>query len=273
MADFVLGRDHTTLLYRADDDRLRVVKAGESPPDDDETDRNDGWIDLDRVKVSVAPEAEWRQMFREAWRLQRENFWDEDMAGIDWDGVYARYLPLVDRVGTRGEFSDLLWELLGELGTSHAFESGGEYRDRPHYWQGKLGVDWLHEDGRYIIGRIVTGDPWDPAATSPLNRLGVDVQPGDVVTAVNGIPVGPDASPGRLLVNLADEEVELTIERDDEYHLVVVRAIADEQPARYRDWVNANRYLVHEHTGGRVGYVCTSPTWAPRASPSSTGAS
>ncbi|WP_051759296.1 S41 family peptidase [Herbidospora cretacea] len=254
VADFSLGRDHSTLLYRSGD-RLRVVKAGESPSDDDETDRNDGWIDLDRVKVSVAPEAEWRQMFREAWRLQRENFWDEDMAGIDWDGVYARYLPLVDRVGTRGEFSDLLWELLGELGTSHAFESGGEYRDRPHYWQGKLGVDWLYEDGRYIIGRIVTGDPWDPLATSPLNRLGVDAAPGDVVTAINGMPVGPDASPGRLLVNLADEEVELTIEHDDEYHLVVVRALCDEQPARYRDWVNANRALVHEHTGGRVGYV------------------
>ncbi|MFC7642433.1 PDZ domain-containing protein [Streptosporangium lutulentum] len=192
MSEFQLGRDGATLLYQAGK-RLRVIRAGETPEEDDSSNRTGGWVDMHRVKVSIRPEAEWRQMFREAWRLQRENFWSEDMAGIDWDGVYRRYLPLVDRVTTRGEFSDLLWELLGELGTSHAYESGGAYRSRPHYRQGKLGVDWSFEDGHYRIAGIVNGDRWDPEATSPLNRLGVDVRPGDVVLAVNGQPVGPEA--------------------------------------------------------------------------------
>ncbi|MET8146335.1 PDZ domain-containing protein [Sphaerisporangium sp. NPDC005288] len=255
VGDFRLGQDGTTLLYRSRG-RLRVVKAGEAPPDDDAPGRASGWIDLDRVKVSVCPEAEWRQMFREAWRLQRENFWVQDMAGIDWDGVYERYLPLVDRVGTRGEFSDLLWELLGELGTSHAYESGGEYRPRPHYWQGKLGVDWSYADGVHTIARIVAGDPWDPEATSPLNRPGLDVRPGDAVLAINGQPVGAAAGPARLLVNQADQEVELTVRRGDgPPRTVTVKAISDEQPARYRDWVEANRARTHERTGGRVGYL------------------
>src|SRR5438046_2459630 len=84
------------------------------------------------MRWSVRPDAEWRQMFREAWRLQREHFWVEDMSGIDWPEVYERYLPLVNRVSTRAEFSDLLWEVHGELGTSHAYELGGAYRTGPN---------------------------------------------------------------------------------------------------------------------------------------------
>ncbi|MGC5015997.1 S41 family peptidase [Streptosporangium sp. DT93] len=255
VSEFRLGRDGDTLLYRSGA-RLRMIRAGEGEPEDDDTPgRASGWVDLSRVKVSVRPEAEWRQMFREAWRLQRENFWTEDMAGLDWDGVYLRYLPLVDRVTTRGEFSDLLWELLGELGTSHAYESGGAYRSRPHYRQGKLGVDWAFEDGVHRIAGIVGGDRWDPEATSPLNRLGVDVRPGDVVLAVNGQPVGADVSPDELLVNQADQEVQLTVRRGDDRWTVTVRAIGDEQPGRYRDWVEANRARCHERGGGRIGYL------------------
>ncbi|WP_397562383.1 PDZ domain-containing protein [Spongiactinospora sp. 9N601] len=255
LSGFRLGRDNTTLLYRAGR-RLRVVKAGEEPSGGEGTTRSAGWIDMSRVKVSIRPGAEWRQMFREAWRLQREHFWTEDMAGVDWDGVYDRYLPLVDRIGTRGEFSDLLWELLGELGTSHAYEMGGEYRSRPHYWQGKLGVDWTYDDGVYRIAAIVDGDPWDAEATSPLNRPGINLRPGDAVLAVNGQPVGRTATPAERLVNQAGEEVQLTVRRGEEApRTVTVKALSYEQPGRYRDWVTANRARTHERTGGRIGYL------------------
>ncbi|MFI7636495.1 PDZ domain-containing protein [Nonomuraea sp. NPDC049400] len=254
VTDFELGRDHKTLLYRAGS-RLRVVKAGEAPGEEETPGRESGWIDLSRIKVSVGPEAEWRQMFREAWRLQLENFWTEDMAGVDWPAVYDRYRPLVERVTTRGEFSDLLWELHGELATSHAYESGGEYRPGPEYTQGKLGVDWDYRDGVYHIRSIVTGDPWDPQATSPLNRLGLDVRAGDAVLAINGAPIGTAATPNERLVNQAGEEVELTLRREERVFTVTVRALADEQPARYRDWVNLNRAECHQRSGGRVGYL------------------
>jgi tricorn protease len=263
ISDFWLGRDFKTLLYRAGE-RLRVLKAGEKPPepaagqDPHAPGRATGWIDLERVKVSVRPAAEWRQMFREAWRLQREHFWVEDMAGIDWDAVYARYLPLVDRVSTRSELSDLLWELQGELGTSHAYEVGGEYRRPPEYRQGFLGAEFARDEatGLYRVVRILEGDPWDQDTASPLRRPGVDVRPGDVLLAVNGRPLGGDVTPGERLVNLAEQEILLTVRRgDDPPRTVAVRAVADERPARYREWVEANRRAVHAATGGRVGYI------------------
>jgi tricorn protease len=244
--------------------RLRVLSA-EPEPDKypaatDEPGPASGWVDLDRVRVAIRPQAEWRQMFREAWRLQREHFWDPGMTGVDWDAVYRRYLPLAGLVASRAELSDLLWEMHGELGTSHAYETGGEYRPGAEYRQGLLGVDWADAGPGATIARIVPGDPRDPGATSPCARLGVGLRPGDTIVAVNGLPVGP-AGPGELLIDQAGRDVELTVARSGpagqlpSLHRAAVRPLADEGRARYRDWVAANRAYVHEATGGRVGYV------------------
>lgn len=262
ISSFAVTRDGKTMLIRAAS-RLRVLKAGEKPSESksgtgnaSKASRQSGWIDLDRVKVSVRPSAEWQQMFREAWRLQKEHFWVEDMSGVDWDAIYTRYRPLVDRVGTRSEFSDLLWELQGELGTSHAYEYGGEYRAGPDYKQGFLGVDWrVDESGRYVVARVVKGDPWDARASSPLMTPSADVQPGDVVLAINGLAVGGSVSPGARLVNLSGSDVELQVQRGEETRSVVVKASSDERPARYREWVIEKRQLVHARSGGRVGYI------------------
>src|SRR5262249_56401114 len=106
------------------------------PSADDQPGRETGWIDLDRVKVSIQPDAEWRQMFGETWRLQRDQFWISDLGGVDWQRARDLYSPLLDSIGSRAELSDLLWELQGELGSSHASEGGCAYRERPHYPQG-----------------------------------------------------------------------------------------------------------------------------------------
>jgi len=260
ISDFSIGRDGKTLLYQAGD-RLRVLKAGEKAPErkDDKPGRESGWIDLSRVKVSIQPAAEWKQMFQEAWRLQREQFWTEDLSGIDWDAVHRLYQPLVDRVTTRSEFSDLLWEVQGELGTSHAYEMGGEYRPGPNYRQGFLGVDWEFdpEAKTYRVAHVTRGDTWDPETTSPLNGPGINLEVGDYVLAINGQPLGPDVTPAQRLVNQAGNEVLLTVRRGDqsEPRTVTVKALADERPARYRDWVESNRRKVHQATDGRVGYI------------------
>ncbi|MDQ3808948.1 MAG: PDZ domain-containing protein, partial [Chloroflexota bacterium] len=265
VSDFWVGRDGKTLLYRSGE-RLRVLKAGEKPPEkpekkegNDRPSRESGWIDLGRVKVSTQPEAEFRQMFQEAWRLQREQFWTEDLSGIDWDAVHQRYLPLVERVTTRSEFSDLLWELQGELETSHAYEMGGEYRKGPDYRQGFLGVDWEFDQasGGYRVAQIVRGDVWDPESTSPLTAPGINVAVGDVVVAINGQPLSAEVTPGERLVNQAGNEVALTLrgKDGDEPRTIEVKALADERPARYRDWVEANRARVHAASNGRVGYI------------------
>ena len=259
MTSFEVSRDAGTLVYRAGN-RLRVLKAGEKPKKEggEKPGRKSGWLDLGRVKVSVTPGAEWRQMFREAWRLQRDHFWTEDMSGVDWQGVYERYLPLLERIATRSEFSDLMWEMQGELGTSHAYEIGGDYRPEPQYRQGFLGANLRYdpENDSWEITEVIRGDTWDENKGSPLSRPGVNIREGDRIIAVDGERVGREASPQSLLVNRAGDEVLLTVAPPEgEARTVTVKALRDEQPARYREWVEANRRRVHEETGGRIGYL------------------
>src|SRR4030042_643242 len=135
------------------------------------------------------------------------------MSGIDWKKIYKRYKPLLLRIGSRAEFSDLIWEMQGELGTSHAYEWGGDYRPQPLYKQGFLGAELKYEyrrDAWRIIG-IISGDPWEKDASSPLLAPGVNVNNGDYLIAINGEPVNGDRSPAELLINHAGTYVSLTI--------------------------------------------------------------
>jgi len=283
---FEVSADGNFLIYRSGKN-LRVLKAGEKPDNGAKGfTKKSGWIDLRRAKVAINPPDEWRQMFREAWRLQRDHFWTEDMSQVDWQQIYERYYPLIARVTTRSEFSDLMWEVQGELGTSHAYEFGGDYRPAPHYQQGFLGADFEYdvETEGYRLTHIVRGDSWSEKFDSPLNRLGVNAQIGDILLAIDGQPLSADVSPQQLLVNRANTEVQLTllspnaassstegpaeVEADnqpadpqttqpanDNPRPVLVKTMRDESQARYREWVEDNRRRVHEATDGRVGYV------------------
>ncbi len=269
ISGFTVSRDGHTLCYRSGQ-RLRAIEAGKKAPectDGEDPSRRSGWLDLDRVRVSVDPGAEWAQMFTEAWRLQRDHFWVEDMSGVDWRRVLERYLPLVERVATRIEFSDLMWEMQGELGTSHAYELGGDYRPAPAYALGHLAADLMFDpsSGRWRFTHIVAGDPWDPQGGSPLLAPGVRVVPGDLLLAVNGRPVDAAVTPASLLVNQAGLAVELTVSGPDGQgrRNVVVTALRNEREARYREWVAANRAKVRAATAGRVGYVHV-PDMGPR---------
>lgn len=256
---FRVAADGKTLVYQARR-KLRAIKAGEKPDakkDKSEPSRRSGWIDLGRIRVSVDPPSEWRQMYREAWRFQREHFWVADMSGVDWEAIYERYRPLVEKVGSRLEFSDLMWEMLGELGTSHAYEIGGDVRPPPPYRVGHLAADVSLRNGLWVIEHIVRGDSWDPLHNSPLAAPGANVNDGDTILAVNGQLTSADTSPQWLLVNHAGIDVELVVGdgRGANPRTVVVRTLVDATPARYREWVETNRRIVHERTNGRVGYV------------------
>lgn len=260
---FTLAADHQTLLVQHGN-ALRVLDASraaeDKPPGAPPAghNRKNGQIDLARVRVAVQPPAEWTQMLREVWRLQRDHFWSADMAGIDWDAVWDRYAPLLPRVATRGEFSDLVWELQGELGTSHAYESGGDHRKPPAVPLGQLAAQFTPVDGgaAWQITRIVQGDAWDAGADSPLHAVGVEARVGERVLAVGGQPVGPALPPQALLVHQAGAKVSLTLAgADGSRREVLVTTLVDENPARYREWVERNRAQVHEASGGQVGYL------------------
>jgi len=254
-----VGVNHKgTVLALRIDRRLRVVPVGwrDDKSGSSEASRSTGWVDLNRIRAEVDPGGEWRQMFNEAWRLQRDHFWYEDMSGVDWEEVRERYLPLVDRVGSRAEFSDLMWEMQGELGTSHAYELGGDYRPVPTYRQGLLGAELEPVGDGWRIERILAGDSWDPDASSPLAAPGVDVRPGDRILAVDDVEVRADLHPRSLLVDRGGRPVELTLRRGRRRpHRVTVTPLTDETALRYREWVAANRRAVAEATDGRAGYI------------------
>ncbi|MGD8856024.1 MAG: PDZ domain-containing protein, partial [Chloroflexota bacterium] len=261
LSGFRLSPDGAFMVYRSGR-RLRVLKAGAKPDKDAGSGpgRKSGWIDLERVKVSVEPGTEWRQMYREAWRLQRDQFWTPDMSKVDWLAVYGRYLPLVERVASRSEFSDLMWEMQGELGTSHSYELGGDYRPEPRYSQGLLGAEVTFdvEEGVWRITSIVSGDSWDPKADSPLNEPGLNVAAGDQLLAVNGRRLNRELSPADVLVNQAGENVTLMVADaagEEPPRTITVRTLDNEWKARYRQWVEENRRHVHEATDDRVGYI------------------
>ena len=265
VGDMRLAADHRTLVYTSRE-RVRAIDAlGDLPEDgqDDvkpgnETSRRTGWLDLSRASVLVEPLLEWTQMYHEAWRMQREQFWDVAMSGIDWDLVRARYAKLVPLARTRTDLSDILWEMLGELGTSHAYEIGGDHRHPNQYRRGFLGADFVFNESAngYRIEKIYRGDSWNRDIDSPLAEPGLAIVEGDTIVAIGGRPLDRNITPDELLVNTADRDVALTIvPKKGERRRVVVHALRDERMLRYRAWVDANRAFVHKQTEGRVGYL------------------
>ncbi|MFD8570438.1 PDZ domain-containing protein [Streptomyces sp. NPDC059639] len=262
----VTGDGKRVLLWTGE--ALKVVPSDRRPAHDDASDTNIT-VDLARISQRVDPAAEWRQMYEETGRLMRDNFWRADMNGVDWDGVLARYRPVLDRVATHDDLVDLLWEVQGELGTSHAYVSPGGGGGAARRRQGLLGADISrHEDGSWRIDRVLPSETSDPRARSPLAAPGVAVRAGDAIVAVGGLPVDPVTGPGPLLVGTADKPVELTVSPaggGDARHVVVV-PLENEEPLRYHAWVADRRAYVHQLSGGRLGYLhvpdMQAPGWA-----------
>ncbi|MFG2139591.1 S41 family peptidase [Streptomyces sp. NPDC048650] len=251
---FALSGDGSRLIVNDEGD-LRAVPATE-PPDADST----VFLDLRRILHDVEPEWEWRQAFNEAGRLTKAYFWEPQMCGIDWDEVLAQYRPLVERVASPDEFADLLREVLGELGTSHAYVAGARRNEGPPHYQrpiGLLGANFYARDGRWILQRILPGESSDPKARSPL--AGTGIREGAALTHVDGRPVDPVAGPFPLLAAAGGTTVELTFAPAEgnggPARRIAVVPLIDERPLRYQDWVAKRRAVVRELSDGRCGYL------------------
>jgi tricorn protease len=256
--------DGRTLVVRTDT-TFHVQPADRKRKPDDNSRRAPFEIDLERVRITVEPAREWVQMFDEAARLMRRHYWVEDMAGIDWDAVVARYRPLAARVATRDELHDLIWELHGELATSHAYVRTDPADTPAAERMGHLGADLSRDsDGAWRITRLPTAEQSVPGSHSPLEPVGAQV--GDVVESIDGRAVDPVTGPGPLLVGAARKVVEVGLRaRNGDRRTEAVTLLADERPLRYHAWVAANRAAVRDRTGGRVGYLhvpdMMSPGW------------
>jgi tricorn protease len=251
--DYVVCADGARLAYRIGES-LQIKPVGE--PGGAAV-----GVELDRIQVTVEPPAEWVQMYHETWRLMRDNFWRADMAGVDWAAARDRYRPLLDRIGSADDARDLLWELQGEMRTSHTGISPPVAGGDPALAQGLLGADVEPtEDGAWRIARILPGESSVIGARSPLAAPGVAAAPGDLIVAVDGRPVDPDLGPNALLVGKAGQPVELTVRRGGADRRVVVVPLPSERATRYYDLVARQRAAVHEASGGRLGYLHVSGT-------------
>ncbi|MEU6592649.1 S41 family peptidase [Streptomyces sp. NPDC046881] len=251
---FAVSGDGTRLVV-VDEGDLRAVPSTEVGDADSTV-----WIDVRRILHETDPAAEWRQAYDEAGRLIRAYFWDPGMCGIDWDAVLDQYRPLVERVASPDEFADLLREVLGELGTSHAYVTAARRNEGPpHYqrWQGLLGTNFVRRDGHWTVKRILPGDSSDSKARSPL--AGTGIREGAVLTHVDGRPVDPVTGPYPLLAGSGGTTVELTFLPGEgetgHARRVAVVPLVDERPLRYQDWVAKRREVVRELSGGRCGYL------------------
>jgi tricorn protease len=249
---FAVSGDGSRLVV-VDEGELRATPATESGDSDSNV-----WIDLRRILHEVDPPAEWRQSYEEAGRLIRAYFWDPGMCGIDWDAVLDQYRPLLEGVASPDEFADLLREVLGELGTSHAYVTAARRNEGPPHYQrrqGLLGANFVLRDGGWTVRRILPGDSSDSKARSPL--AGTGIREGAVLTHVDGRPVDPVTGPYPLLAAAGGTTVELTFTPAGEgrSRRVAVVPLLDERPLRYQDWVAKRRAVVRELSDGRCGYL------------------
>ncbi|MBX7230565.1 MAG: PDZ domain-containing protein [Bdellovibrionales bacterium] len=269
LSQFDVTPDYSHFILRYGNN-LRLVKTTEKLDEKTspgEFNKKSGWIHLERVKVLIEPASEWKQMLNEVWQLQKDHFWDPKSINIDWNQIWKNYSSLLDKINTRMEFSDLVWELQGELGTSHAYDIGGDYRPSPHYGVGLLGADFLWDPKKsaYKINKIYCDNSWNENEGSPLAQLGVKAQEGDWITEIQGEVLTEKTPIGSQLLHLANEEVSIGLLKQGEStpHKFLVKTLASEQRTRYLHWVNQNRKYVLENSQGKVGYIHI-PDMGPR---------
>ncbi len=267
-SEFVVGArqvsvsaDGSKLLYRGGGGWSVVGTASKPSPGGGKGGaKGGGSLDLD-LQMKLDRTAEWRQLFDEAWRYQRDFFYDPNMHGRDWDEVKTRYQPLVEHVRHRSDLNYLLDQVNGELSVGHSFVFGGDMPDGPSSRAGLLGADLVADDGRWKISRIYTYESWNPNLKAPLQRPGLKVEVGEYILAIDGVELTASDDPYRLLDGTAGRQTVLHVSDGTTMEgatKIIVEPIRSENGLRRRAWVEDNRRRVEELSGGRLAYI-----WVP----------
>jgi tricorn protease len=256
---FTLSADRKKLLYSAAGGRWGVVAT------DKPAKVGDGPVNVAQVETWVDPHAEWGEIFREAWRTQRDFFYDAKMQGADWQAVLAKYTPFVQFVNHRADLGYLIAQTGGELVVGHSYLAGaGDMPGDPAAPVGLLGADYAVENGHYRIHHIYTGENWNPDLRAPLSAPGIQVAQGDYLLEVNGRPVAPPMNVYQVFEGTAGHQTVLRLNSTPSFEgsrLVTVVPVASEEALRTRAWIENNRRKVDELSGGRLAYV-----WLPNTS-------
>ncbi|MBS0000186.1 MAG: PD40 domain-containing protein [Cyclobacteriaceae bacterium] len=218
----------------------------------------DKTLRTDEMEMVVNPREEYKQIFLDAWRFERDFFYDTAMHGVDWQLMKERYGNLIDDAVTRWDVNFILGELIGELNASHTYRGGGDTEDAPSKNVGYLGINWEIKDGYYRIKEIIRPAVWEVERRSPFDMPGMKVSAGEYILAVNGIPLNTDKEPYAAFQGLASKTVELTVNTSpgmEGSRSVILDLLDDETRLRHLAWIEQNRKHVEEETNGDVGYV------------------
>ncbi len=222
------------------------------------SDLSENKISLSGWKFPINPKEDWKQIFTDAWRMERDYFYDKNMHGVDWDAMHAKYLPLVDRVTTRNELSDLIGRFVGELSALHTSVGGGDRRsDNKRIGVASLGAEFSRDvaNGGFKIDYIYKVDPDYPNEKSPLDDPYLDIREGDVITKINGVDALSAVDIGELIRNQAGKQVRLSLKRGTTTRDVIVKPTNSEYSLRYRDWEYSKRLEVDEKSNNEIGYL------------------
>ncbi len=220
---------------------------------------NEGKINTEAVEVLIDPRVEWRQIFYEAWRINRDYFYDPNMHGVNWAEMKKKYEVFLPHLSCRRDLNRLIQWMCSELAVGHHRAGGGDFLDEPkHLPGGLLGADYVIANGHYQFKKVYGGLNWNPELRSPLTEPGVDVKEGEYLLAVKGKDLRPPTNLFSSFENTADKIIEITVSPDPggkNARTVQVVPIRDEYALRNRDWVEGNLKKVEEITNGRVAYV------------------
>ncbi len=210
------------------------------------------------MEMTIDPKQEWAQIFNDAWRFERDYFYDIDMHGVDWNAIKEQYAKLIPYATNRNDINFILGEMIGELNASHTYRGGGD-TESPDYKQvGYLGVNWEEQDNQFKVKEIIRGAPWDHEVRSPLDEPGINVKEGDYILAVNGIALTEYTDPWAAFEGLANKTVELTYNDQASFEgakTAVVKTLSDETRLRNLAWIETKRKRVDEASNGNIGYI------------------
>lgn len=215
------------------------------------------------LNVQIDPRAEWREMFKEAWRYERDFFYDPNLHGLDLAATQARYAPFVDRAGSRNDVIYLFREMLGDLTVGHMAVATFTFHPPNGRRGGLLGADYAIDHDHYRFTRIYDGETWNPGLTAPLAGIGLDVKAGDYLLAVNGKPLDPATDLYAMFEDTAGRPTQIKVSADPDgkdARTLVVTPVNDEAELRVRAWEEDNRRRVEALSGGRIAYVRVTDT-------------
>ena len=252
--DYQVSGNRETLLVRKEKNRLkRFEPKGKTPLITGYQKGKE--LRMHDVKMRIDLKSEWKQMFEETLLLATSYFWNEEFSKKNGEIIYNKYRPLIDNITSRFELSEIIREMQGEFRTSHCYETGGDYSDLDVIQIGHLGADFVAKNNHLVIEKIYGGDISNENEKSPLLLSGL--REGDEIVSLNGTDFDPKSEPiGRALLGLGHEKVRIdALNSNGKRYSSYLETIPDDRYLRYRDWVEANRKLVHDRTGGKVGYL------------------